>query len=119
MERKHDRRLIGLCGLSKPGFKAHFTPCIEIGWRLELAAWGQGFAYEAARSVLADAFAPGNVDEIVAFTAKRNQSSRRLMERLGMRRNPDDDFDHPSLPPDSGLNPCVLYRLNSKEFDRS
>ena len=42
----------GFIGLSIPGFDAHFTPCVEIGWRLAAEHWGQGYATEGAQAVL-------------------------------------------------------------------
>ena len=47
-------RFIGFTGLNEPGFAAHFTPAVEIGWRLRRDAWGQGYASEAARAARHD-----------------------------------------------------------------
>jgi RimJ/RimL family protein N-acetyltransferase len=101
----------GFIGLSVPGFEAHFTPCVEIGWRLAAGYWGCGYATEGARAVLAFGFEQLRLAEIVSFTAPHNLRSRRVMERLGMTRNPLDDFDHPALPEDHPLRRQVLYRL--------
>jgi RimJ/RimL family protein N-acetyltransferase len=102
---------VGFVGLSRPRFAAHFTPCVEIGWRLAFAHWGKGYATEAARAALAFGFERTGLDEIVSFTAATNARSRAVMERLGMRRDPADDFDHPNLPEDHPLRRHVLYRL--------
>lgn len=102
---------IGFVGLVIPSFRAHFTPCVEIGWRLAPAAWGHGYATEAARAVLAFAFELREFPEVVSFTAVGNARSRAVMERLGMQRRPDDDFDHPALPAEHPLRRHVLYRL--------
>jgi RimJ/RimL family protein N-acetyltransferase len=104
--------LVGLVGLARPAFEAHFTPCVEIGWRLAAEHWGQGYATEAATAVLAHAFSPLGLPEVVAFTVPANQRSRRVMERLGMTRSPADDFEHPGLPDGHPLRPHVLYRLS-------
>jgi RimJ/RimL family protein N-acetyltransferase len=104
--------LIGLVSLKPPPFEAAFTPCVEIGWRLAAAWWGQGYATEAARRLLQHGFATCGLAEIVAFTTVANQRSRALMERLGMRRDPEDDFEHPNLPEGHPLRPHVLYRLS-------
>jgi ribosomal-protein-alanine N-acetyltransferase len=101
---------IGLVSLKPPPFEAAFTPCVEIGWRLAAAWWGQGYATEAARRVLRHGFETCGLTEIVAFTTVANQRSRALMERLGMRRDPAQDFDHPDLPAGHPLRPHVLYR---------
>ena len=103
-------------GLNHVPFEAHFTPKIEIGWRLAHAYWGQGYATEAARAALRYGFERLELNEIVAFTAPANQRSRNVMERLGMRRDPADDFEHPDLEPGHPLRPHVLYRLRSDEF---
>ena len=102
---------IGYVGLVIPGFRAHFTPCVEIGWRLAASAWGRGYATEAARAVLAFAFDQRAFPEVVSFTAVGNARSRAVMDRLGMRRDPRDDFDHPALASGHPLRRHVLYRL--------
>ena len=110
-ERREDARFIGFIGLSVPRFEAHFTPCVEIGWRLECSAWGHGYATEGARAALQFGFARLGLGEIVSFTAATNLRSRRVMERLGMRRDPADDFEHPLVPEGHPLRAHVLYRL--------
>ncbi len=100
----------GFVGLMVPAFEAHFTPYTEIGWRLARAAWGRGYATEAARAALDYAFDVINADEVVAMTVPSNRPSRAVMERLGMTRDPADDFDHPSLPEGHALQRHVLYR---------
>jgi RimJ/RimL family protein N-acetyltransferase len=101
----------GFVGLSVPRFEAHFTPCVEIGWRLGHAHWGKGYATEAARATLAEGFERLGLDEIVAMTAVGNQRSRHVMEKLGMTRSADDDFDHPMVPAGHPVCAHVLYRL--------
>ncbi|MCC5575346.1 GNAT family N-acetyltransferase [Microtetraspora sp. AC03309] len=102
---------IGFTGLSVPRFIAHFTPCVEIGWRLARSAWGHGYATEAARAALRHGFGELGLKEIVSFTAKQNMRSQRVMERIGMTRDPEGDFDHPTLDEDSPLRRHVLYRV--------
>jgi RimJ/RimL family protein N-acetyltransferase len=103
---------IGFVGLAFPRFEAHFTPCVEIGWRIAHAHWNQGFATEAARAALAHGFNELHLPEIVSFTATQNLASRRVMEKLGMTHSPSDDFDHPSLPAGHRLSRHVLYRAS-------
>jgi RimJ/RimL family protein N-acetyltransferase len=100
----------GFIGLSRPRFEAHFTPCVEIGWRLGSAFWRRGFATEGARAVLTFGFDTLRLREIVSFTTETNLPSRRVMERIGMTHNRDDDFDHPNLPPLHPLRRHVVYR---------
>ncbi len=102
---------VGFVGLNEPRFEAHFTPAAEVGWRLARSAWGKGYATEAARAALAFGFDELRLDEVVSFTTVGNERSRRVMERLGMTRDPADDFDHPLLPPGHPLRRHVLYRL--------
>jgi RimJ/RimL family protein N-acetyltransferase len=108
-------RCIGFTGIAFPRFEAHFTPCVEIGWRLARSAWGHGYATEAARLALDYGFEVLGLPEIVAFTAVANLRSRQVMERLGMRHRPEDDFDHPNLP-GHPLQRHVLYRLSRDEY---
>ena len=105
---------IGYVGLSIP--PPFFPPCVEIGWRLAYNYWGYGYATEAAQAALAFAFQRLHLDEIVAFTAKINLRSQRVMQRLGMQCSETDDFRHPSLPLESPLSKYVLYRLARKDW---
>ena len=107
---------IGFVGLEVPSFDAHFTPCIEIGWRLARAHWRKGYATEAARAVLDLAFNQHQLSALVSFTATLNVPSQRVMERIGMRHDADDDFDHPGLPPGHRLHRHVLYRLSRAQW---
>jgi ribosomal-protein-alanine N-acetyltransferase len=104
-------RCIGFVGLSVPTFESHFTPCVEVGWRLAAHAWGQGYATEGARLALAHGFGTVGLKEIVSFTVPANARSRAVMERLGMTRDPAEDFDHPRLA-GHRLEQHVLYRLH-------
>ncbi len=102
---------IGFTGLGVPSFESHFTPCVEVGWRLARAHWGQGYATEAARAVIRFGFEQKGLEEIVSFTATTNTRSMAVMARLGMTRDPAEDFDHPKLPEGHALRRHVLYRL--------
>jgi RimJ/RimL family protein N-acetyltransferase len=102
---------IGFVGLSVPQFEAHFTPCVEIGWRLAYEYWGAGYATEAALAVLDFGFERLALDEVVSFTTSANRRSRGVMERIGMTRTPADDFDHPALAEGHPLRRHVLYRI--------
>jgi RimJ/RimL family protein N-acetyltransferase len=107
---------IGFVGLSIPGFTAHFTPCVEIGWRLAFEHWGRGYATEAAHLVLTYGFGRLGIPSVVSFTTTKNCRSRALMERLKMRRDPTEDFDHPLLPEGHVCRRHVLYRLYAKSY---
>jgi RimJ/RimL family protein N-acetyltransferase len=107
---------IGFIGLSVPSFDAPFMPCVELGYRLAFAHWGRGYATEGSGAAIEFGFATIGLPEIVALTAVGNERSRRVMERLGMRRNPDDDFDHPNILAGHRLRRHVLYRLTATEW---
>ena len=101
---------IGFVGLAVPTIETHFTPCVEIGWRLIPEHWGKGYATEAALASLDFGFRQLGLDEIVSYTAVPNVRSRRVMERIGMSHTPADDFDHPSISEGHPLRRHVLYR---------
>lgn len=102
---------IGFVGLARPSFDAHFTPAVEVGWRLARGHWGRGYATEAGRASLAYGFEKLGLAEIVSFTSALNEPSRRVMERLGMSHDAAGDFEHPRVPDGHPLRPHVLYRL--------
>jgi RimJ/RimL family protein N-acetyltransferase len=109
IERKADGRLIGHCGLANAPDTKPVPPGLEIGWALAPDAWGSGYAVEAARVVLADGFARTEAPEIVAYTGEANLRSQAVMQRLGMIRAADRDFDHPSLAHDHPLRRHIVY----------
>ncbi len=108
--------LLGFIGLARPTYEAHFTPCVEVGWRLGSGCWGLGLATEGARAALAFGFGELGLAEIVSFTSPLNQRSRRVMEKLGMIYDAQGDFDHPRLPEGHRLRRHVLYRLAKTQF---
>ena len=106
---------IGFVGLLKTNFEAHFTPATEIGWRIKSSQWRQGYAFEAASAVLHYAFTALEMEALLSFTAAINIPSRALMEKLGMVRDPNEDFYFPRLPDGHPLGPHVLYRISAPE----
>lgn len=113
------RELLGFVGLNTPTFAAHFTPCIEIGWRLGSQFWGKGYATEAAIAVLDYALNQLNIpsEKIVSFTTRHNIRSRHVMEKIGLTYDPRDDFAHPALTSTHPLSAHVLYRLQKSAFN--
>jgi RimJ/RimL family protein N-acetyltransferase len=103
----------GIVGLSVPSFEAHFTPCVEILWRLVPQFWGRGFASEAAEAVLEMGFKTLAIPEVVAFTVLENVRSIGVMERLGMQRDLTGDFNHPAVEA-SRLKRHLLYRARPR-----
>lgn len=100
----------GMTGLLVPRFAAPFLPCTEILWRFRREFWGRGLARTAAAQALEYAFSTLRLAEVVAFTAATNLRSIRLMERLEFTRDPEGDFEHPSIPAGNPLRRHVLYR---------
>lgn len=108
---------IGFIGLAHVLFPAPFTPAVEIGWRLSYDFWGRGYATEGAKAALKFGFKTLKLTEIVAFTTTNNIRSRHVMEKLGMQRDPKDDFDHPKVPDNHRLKRHVLYRINHNRWE--
>ncbi|WP_010164094.1 GNAT family N-acetyltransferase [Sphingomonas sp. PAMC 26617] len=112
VEHRNDGALLGICGL-KPG--APDTPIegvLEIGWRFSRPFWGRGYAREAAQATLDWAWANLPAPQIAAITVPDNAASWGLMERLGMHRITDGDFDHPLVADDSPLKRHIQYRID-------
>ena len=107
---------IGFIGLNQVSFISHFTPAVEVGWRLDFEYWRQGYATEGAIASLRYGFETLDLNEIVSFTVPENFRSRTVMEKIGMHRDPKDDFDHPRLPDGHKLRRHVLYRISRNEF---
>ena len=119
VERKADGALLGFCGLKRvnsPG-AGELTGDFEIGWRLRQDAWGQGFASEAATASLDLAFGRYGATHVVALTVPGNESSWKLMEKLGMTRRADLDFVDERYGPD--LNPSIVYLIEAEDWRRT
>lgn len=117
-ELRETSEFIGLLGIQRMSFvlPGRSGPAVEIGWRFNEKSWGKSLAAEGARACLKLAFEHFHLPEVVAFTTPINLPWRRVMEKLGMTRNPEDDFDVPTIP---AGNPCkrhVLYRLQRKTW---
>ncbi len=108
--------LVGFAGLQRVATRMPFAPAVEVGWRLARHVWGRGYATEAARAGLAFGFGEAALDEVVSFTSVTNERSRAVMERLGMRRDRGEDFEHPRLPAGSPLRRHALYRLTAAQW---
>lgn len=118
VERKIDEQFIGFVGLNRPSAELPFKPCVEIGWRLAVSAWGKGYASEAAREALSAGFRLLKFDEIVAFTSIINSRSVAVMERLGMLRD-TATFAHPGVREGSDLREHYLYRISAQQWSSS
>lgn len=105
-------RFAGFTGLNRSSFTTPMGPHVEIGWRLARWAWGQGLATKAARLTLADGFGRVGLTEVFSFTTQSNAPSERVMQRIGMVRRPDLDFDHPNTPGWWGSR-HIVYRIDA------
>ena len=112
-EVKATGKFIGFVGFSRVGFQAAFTPAVEIGWRLAHTAWGQGFATETAKACLVHGFGKLGFGGLVSFTTRGNKRSIAVMERIGMTRDPGDDFECPQVPVGHTQRPHVLYKIEN------
>jgi len=110
LERREDARLLGWCGIIR-GNAGPVDGRAEIGWRLSRDCWGAGYATEAARGAMDWAFANLTDEAVWAITWRGNVRSQAVMERLGMQRHPELDFDHPKLAGGDPLRPHVTYSI--------
>ena len=108
---------IGFVGLN-PADALLGRPVLEIGWRLAAAHWGRGYATEGGRASLAHAFDVLGQDEVVSFTTTANQRSRHVMEKLGLVRRPEEDFDHPGVPPTWSGRRHLVYAITREQWRR-
>lgn len=109
MELKDSNQFIGFTGFSHPSFNAHFTPCIEIGWRINASYWQMGLGTEAAKACLNFGFQHLGFEEIYSFTSIHNLPSEKLMQKIGMEKL--QEFDHPKLATSEYLCRHVLYHI--------
>jgi RimJ/RimL family protein N-acetyltransferase len=102
---------VGMCGLHRVNPVHPCAPAVEVAWRFDPAHWGNGYATEAAAAALRHGFEAGGLREIVAFTTTMNIRSQSVMERIGMWRDHEADFEHTNVPVGSPHRPHVLYRV--------
>ena len=114
VEEKLTNEFCGFVGFSHPSFKSNFTPCVEIGWRLQSKYWNQGYATEAANACLTYGFEQINFDEVYSFTAAVNKPSEKVMQKIGMKK--EAEFLHPKIEKESWLCKHVLYKISKSEL---
>ena len=115
VERRDTSEFIGFVGLQTSTGPLPFLPCVEVGWRLAAAHWGNGFASEAAAAALQVGFERVEMPEIVSFTAVINRKSRAVMTRIGMR-DTGLTFQHPQVPVKNRLRQHCLYLLSREQW---
>lgn len=79
---------------------------LELGYRLKREFWGQGYATEASRALVAKAFDELGAESVWAQALAANAASRRVMEKCGL--TFEKDFIDPHF---RGEGKAVLYRL--------
>jgi 3-dehydroquinate dehydratase/shikimate dehydrogenase len=107
---------IGFIGLNNVPLQVKFVPAVEIGWRLAFKYWEKGYATEGALACLRYGFETLKLNEIVSYASAENARSRAVMQKIGMHRESEDDFNHPNLPEGHPLRLHVLYRLERDEW---
>lgn len=110
---------IGFCGLHDGDVEPHFPPgTVEVGWRLATRHWGKGYVTEGALAALDYGVAELGLPEIVSFAVHDNRRSTAVMERIGLRRDPANDFDHVKIPDTHPhLKRHVCYRITAREWE--
>lgn len=114
VERKSDAALLGFCGLKRSNQAGGPQGEFEVGWRLREDAWGQGYAREAASAALDAAFGTFGASQVLALTVAGNTPSWGLMERLGMVRRADLDFDNAEFDPVTGR--IIVYAIDRSSW---
>ena len=114
VEKLEDAELIGFIGMAEQTFVSDFTPCIDIGWRLDTKAWNKGYATEGARTCLEYAFHKLKLEKIYSFTPRINIKSEQVMKKIGMKKL--SYFEFPLFAKDDRLKECVLYEINPAIF---
>lgn len=111
VEERATSGFVGAVGLRHIAYEAHFSPAVELGWRIAQPFWGRGYAPEAGSAAIEFGFGRLKLSEIVATTCPANAKSRRVMSKLGMTHMSTDDFNHPQIAEHNPLCRHVLYRL--------
>lgn len=109
---------IGFLGLARTDLEP-FPPdgTVEIGWRVAVRYWRQGFVTEAAIAMLQYGFEKHGLAEIVSFAVANNERSTAVMKRIGLRHDPSRDFAHPRVPETMPhLKQHVLYAISRKQW---
>lgn len=117
MIEKATGEMVGHCGIKRVDNPlAKNVGDHEVGWLVREDRWRRGYAEEAMRAVLDWAFTRVGAPHVVALTSEGNVGSWKLMEKLGMVRREDLDFDDPGYPPED--NPTILYSLSRDQWAR-
>jgi RimJ/RimL family protein N-acetyltransferase len=119
VERREDGAFLGWCGIVIALSELPIAGLPEIGWRLAHDVWGQGYAREGAVASLDWAFGANNMENVWAITSVGNSASWGLMERLGMKRHHDMDFEHPNVADGSPLKSHITYSIGRDQWRKT
>ncbi|MFP6740582.1 MAG: GNAT family N-acetyltransferase [Alphaproteobacteria bacterium] len=113
VERKADGAVMGDVGLRAVPDHYLFSKDFdfEIGWQFDPAYFGNGYASEAAEGWLDRGFGALGIAEIVSYTAALKTPSIKVMERIGMTRDPARDYDHRNTPEGHPLRPQIVFSV--------
>lgn len=114
VDKLDDNEFIGFIGLSEQTYKADFTPCVDIGWRIKSSEWNKGFATEGAKKCLDYALNTLKLETIFSVAPKANVRSEHIMKKIGLQKK--YEFEHPALVNDERLKTCVLYQTEIEQY---
>ncbi|WP_226699721.1 GNAT family N-acetyltransferase [Qipengyuania gaetbuli] len=89
----------------------------EIGWLIREDRWRRGYAEEAVRAIVDWALGRVGAPHVVALTSDLNVASWKLMEKLGMVRREDLDFEDPNFPPED--RKTILYSMTRDQWEKA
>jgi RimJ/RimL family protein N-acetyltransferase len=121
VELKATGECLGMCGIAQLEMEPQFPQgTFEAGWRFAERHWGKGYATESAKAAIADGFLEHGLSDFVAIAVNTNHRSLAVMQRIGMVRDPDGDFDHPGVPEDQpALIRHATCRLSRNQWART
>lgn len=115
MIEKATGEMVGHCGIKRVDNPlAKNLGDHEVGWLVREDRWRRGYAEEAMHAVLDWAFGRVSAPHVVALTSEANVGSWKLMEKLGMVRRRELDFDDPAYPPEDQRT--ILYSLTVQQW---
>lgn len=104
-------------GFYTASFDADFTPCVEIGWRLDSEFWNKGYETEGASVCLDYGFRVLGLNAVFSFTSRVNKPSINVMKKIGLIEQ--GVFLHPNINAGSLLKSHVLYKIDKATYVKS
>lgn len=113
VEEKSSSQFLGYAGLHVPSTQFPFSPCVEIGWRMEDKYWANGYVEEVGEEILKDAFNRIGLEDIVYFSSIHNKKAENILRKLGMKKEMIL-FNHPFVKVEHELSEHYLYRVKKQ-----